>query len=203
LVAGTAGESPAPARRPPGRPRDVSADQAILWATLELLYLRGYGGLTVDDVAARAGVARTTVYRRWPSKEVLVAAAVSDRSASTFTMPDTGTTRGDLEELVRLAASAFTGATGVVMRTLIREAGQSELLRALVQGIVSSRRELYLEVIERGIARGDLPVDLDRELFIDLLMGPGWIRLVITESPIPDELPAQIVELVLHGILPH
>jgi AcrR family transcriptional regulator len=202
VVASSAGEPTAPARRPPGRPRDVNADSAILWATLELLYLRGYGGLTVDDVAARAGVARTTVYRRWPSKEVLVAAAVSDRAASTFTMPDTGTTRGDLEELVRLAAAGLTGATGVVMRTLIREAGQSELLRALVQGIVSSRRELYLEVIDRGIARGDLPVDLDRELFIDVLMGPGWIRLVITESEVPVTLPTQIVELVLHGVLP-
>jgi len=190
-------------RRSPGRPRDIGADQAILSATLDLLYKRGYTGLTIDDVAVRAGVAKTTIYRRWPSKPVLVAAAVSDRAAMTFTMPDTGSTRLDLVELIRLASSALSGASGVIMRALIRESGQSDLLLALVQGIVHSRRELYTAVLDRAVARGDLPADLDRELFIDLLMGPAWLRLVITESAMPDEIAEQIVDMVLHGVLTH
>lgn len=188
-------------RRSPGRPRDIGADQAILSATLDLLYKRGYTGLTIDEVAVRAGVAKTTIYRRWPSKPVLVAAAVSDRAAMTFTMPDTGSTRLDLVELIRLASSALSGASGVIMRALIRESGQSDLLLALVQGIVHSRRELYTAVLDRAVARGDLPADLDRELFIDLLMGPAWIRLVITESAMPDGVTEQIVDVVLHGAM--
>jgi AcrR family transcriptional regulator len=190
-------------RRSPGRPRDIGADQAILAATLDLLYKRGYSGLTVDDVALRSGVAKTTIYRRWPSKPVLVAAAVSDRAATDFQTPDTGSTRLDLLELVRSASAAFSGASGVILRTLIRESGQSDLLLALVQGIVYSRRQLYEAVIERAIARGDLPPDLDREMFIDLLMGPAWVRLIITESAMPEGMPDQIVDMALHGVLTH
>jgi AcrR family transcriptional regulator len=190
-------------RRSPGRPRDLGADQAILAATLDLLYRRGYTGLTVDDVALRAGVAKTTIYRRWPSKPVLVAAAVSDRAATDFQTPDTGSTRLDLVELVRSASSAFSGASGVILRTLIRESGQSDLLLALVQGIVYSRRQMYDGVIDRAISRGDLPPDLDHELFVDLLMGPAWVRLIITESALPEGMPEQIVDMVLHGVLTH
>src|SRR5579864_4738110 len=82
-------------RRSPGRPRDPGYDKAILGATLEILFEKGYAGLTIDGVAAKTGVGRPTIYRRWASKPALVIAALS-QSVGLSPTPDTGTLRDDL-----------------------------------------------------------------------------------------------------------
>ena len=97
------GEGEAEARRP-GRPRDPGYDKAILHATLEILFEKGYAGLTIDGVAAKTGVGRPTIYRRWPSKPALVIAALG-QSVGLSPTPDTGSLRDDLLAVDRVAVN--------------------------------------------------------------------------------------------------
>src|SRR5262249_7192709 len=114
----------APAPKGPGRPRDPEADRAILQATIELLSEEGYEGLSIESVAARAGVGKTTIYRRWPSKEPLVVDAIKAFKAPVDPMPprEDESTR---DALIRVIGS-FTktvghSGTGRMMAGLVAE----------------------------------------------------------------------------------
>src|SRR5688572_4964508 len=120
-------DSPPPvgAQRPGGRSARVRT--AVLAATLELLVETGYDGLSVDAVAARACVHKTTVYRRWPTKAALVAAAATDRSEQLVPVPDTGSLVGDLTALGRSVADNVSSELGGgLARTIVAAAAASE-----------------------------------------------------------------------------
>ena len=197
------------ARRPMGRPRDERADRAMLSATLELMAEHGVDGLRTDDVADRARVGKATIYRRYRSKEELVAAAVG-RLVSEITVPhegltrEEGSTREDLLALMRGAVDLYTGALAAgLMPSLVAAMRKSpELARTVREGFVAGRRTALREVLERGVARGDLASDLDFELALDVLAGPLFYRLLITGGPIDDQLAQGVVELILTGFAP-
>jgi AcrR family transcriptional regulator len=189
--------------QPLGRPRDARADRAILAAALELIAAEGVNELHMDDVASRAGVGKATIYRRYESKEALVVAAVSEL-VSEIAIPDTGSTRGDLLALMREAVTLYTGSVaGPVMRSLVGALGRRPELAQIVRDeFLAKRRAALGEVIERGIARGDLRADLDLELAVDALGGALFYRLLITGGPIDDGLATGVVELILRGFAP-
>jgi AcrR family transcriptional regulator len=197
------------ARRPMGRPRDGRADRAILFATLELMAEHGVDGLRTDDVAHRAKVGKATIYRRYRSKEELVAAAVG-ALVSEITVPhedltrEEGSTREDLLALMRGAVDLYTGALAAgLMPSLVAAMRKSpELARTVREGFVAGRRAALREVLERGVARGDLGSDLDFELALDVLGGPLFYRLLITGGPIDEQLAQGVVELILTGFAP-
>lgn len=186
--------------RAPGRPRDPSADRAILEATLTLLAEQGYARLALTDVAKRAGVSTATLYRRWPSKAPLVLDALRTLILA-VQLPDTGNTRDDLVSFLaeRLRTASSPLLTQVVP-ALAAEGQRNRDFAELFWSLQRPVRQLAFTLFERGIARGDLPSTLDRELTLDLLLGPITFRQLISGAPLDPALAPSIVDAVLHGI---
>jgi AcrR family transcriptional regulator len=201
-MTGTAPAVPV-AGRTLGRPRDPEADRAILEATIELLAEDGFGGLSIEAVAARAGVGKTTVYRRWPSKIPLVVDALMHlKMPTSMVIPEDMSTRDALgrvlSELVRAHGNEPTGRilAGLV-DAMSRDAELAEAVRAQ---LVSNRRTVVFGLIERGIERGEIRPDVDIEVVADLLSGPIVMRTLITGRPVTPRLAREIVALVLDGV---
>ena len=177
-----AGAEEAPARGR-GRPRSQKADQAILDATLRMLGTQGVAGTTIEGVAADAGVGKTTIYRRWPTKTDLILAAISDL-VPPGDPPDTGTMAGDMAALAdtqrrRLAGS---GLSGIVPRVLAESMGDPELHQDFVDRVVGPFRDMLRLFIERGIDRGELRPDLEVEPLVDLLHAIPIYRILMSRG---------------------
>lgn len=192
------------AERPIGRPRDARADRAILEATLELVAELGMYEFRTEDVAARAGVGKGAIYRRYRSKDELVTAAISALVSEEIAVPDTGSTRADLLVLMREAVELYSGSLARrLMPNLIPAIAQKpELARAVREGFLAGRRKALSEVLRRGVERGDLRPDLDLELALDVLGGPLFYRLLVTGGPIDEQLAEGIADLILRGFAP-
>jgi len=188
-------------RRGRGRPRREGADAQILDTTLGLLEERGYADLTVDEVAERTKVAKTTIYRRWPSKGALVAAAVATR-VTPFVPPDTGSLEGDLLAVAARAHSILSGDLGRIFAGLIGDSQLDPELLEILLTTTRQRRQVYEAVVKRGIERGEMSPQVDVEMLVDLLVGPLWNRLLITRAPLRESLPREIVQMILNGVRP-
>ena len=187
-----------------GRPREARTDRAIIRATLELIAEHGVYEFRTDDVASRAGVGKGAIYRRYPSKDDLVTAAVAALVDEQIVVPDTGSTHRDLLALMEEAVELYRGSLpGRVMPSLVSAmARRPELARAVRDGFLARRRAALAEVLRRGIERGDLRSDLDMELALDVLGGPLFYRLLITGGPIDAVLAEGVTELILSGFAP-
>ena len=160
-------------------------ERAILDAALALLAEGGSEALTVEAVAARAGVARTTVYRRWRRADELLAAAVDDVVARLMPPARSGETRADLVAIVAATVRALTNAKyGRVVRVLLSELARSaEPVSQLRHRFVDARRNELREVLESGAARGELRAGIDTDTAADLLLGPVYYRVVLAGRP--------------------
>jgi AcrR family transcriptional regulator len=190
--------------RPMGRPRDARADRAILSATLELIAEVGVHEFRTEDVAARAGVGKGAIYRRYRSKDELVTAAVAALVSEEIAIPDTGSTREDLLVLMREAVGLYCGSlAGRLMPNLVGAMAQKpDLARAVRESFLTGRRAALAGVLERGVERGDLRPDLDVELALDVLGGPLFYRLLITGGPLDEQLAVGVADLIMHGFAP-
>ena len=185
-------------QRPGGRAERVRT--AVLRAAAELLTEVGYDKMRVEDVAARAGVHKTTVYRRWPTKADLTADAAALHSADAVPIPDTGTLTEDLRLLARRVVANIGSKGGSRRsRSIAAAAATSDELAAAMHGFWAHRLALSAEVVERAIQRGELPPTTDANLIIETVIGPLWLRLLLTGEPITNELADNIVELVIDG----
>ncbi len=192
-----------PGSRAVGRPREARADQAIRAATLELMAEQGVQALRIGDVAARAGVGKATIYRRFRSKDELVTDAVGGL-VSEIAIPDTGSTRGDLQALMYEAVELYSDTLAAgLMPTVVDEMSRNpEFAEIARDRFLTGRRAALREVFERGVGRGDLRGDLDIELALDVLGGPLFYRLMITGGSIDTRLATNVVELILRGFGP-
>jgi AcrR family transcriptional regulator len=187
-----------------GRPRSSAAELAILQATRELLVDGGVQKLTVEGVAARAGVAKTTIYRRWRDKDELALAVVLDMVERVVELPELGDTRAELLAFVGAAVEVL-GSTlmGRVMQGLISDlATDPELGVAFRERVVSVRDAEVERLIARGIARGDLRAGTDPQTAHDLLIGPVYYRLLLTGQPLDGEFATRTVDAVLRAFAP-
>lgn len=184
----------------PGRPRSRRADRAILEASLDLLAERGYGALTMQGIADRAGVGKATLYRRWKSCEDVIVAAVAD-FVEDIRIPDTGSVEKDLHLLMRRAVEVYRGRPGRVMPGLVAAMAASDgVARAVRTRFLEGRRAALARVVERGVDRGELRPDTNVQLTLDLLGGPLFYRLLVTGGPLDDELAGGVVAIMLHGL---
>ena len=168
---------------------------------LGLLAGRRYHEISMETLAERSGVSRTTIYRRWPSKAAVVAAAVSSLYLDRVEVPDTGSLSDDLAALLSESYRLMADGDGRVLERLVRESGQDPELVDVVRSILYARRRLYATMLNRAMARGELPPEVDQELLLDLLLGPLWFRLLVSGAPITPEAAPTVVELVLEGAL--
>jgi len=189
------------APRGPGRPRDARCDGAILDATLELAGAVGLGGLTMDAVAARAGVSKATIYRRWSSKEALVLDAWM-ASFPIESVPDTGSLTGDLIAHSRQFRDAVsTGTFGRVLPQMVAAARVNDELAEVYRRLVADRRARVRVALERAVERNELPVGVDLELVQDLLIGPLFYRTLMLDEVSTDDVIAEVVAIVMAGVL--
>jgi AcrR family transcriptional regulator len=186
--------------------RTERSKQAILDATRELLAESGdVGALTIEAVAGRSGVAKTTIYRRWRDKWELALDAVMIDMLPRFDTPvDVGDTRKELLTFVGSVIKNFTSVpSGPAMQGLTSEiATDPELAREYRERVVEPRREVLRPVVERGIARGDLRPDTDVRVVHELLVGPCFYRLLFSGPPLNRKLGESLVDAVLEGFRP-
>jgi AcrR family transcriptional regulator len=185
-----------------GRPRSQEADRAILAAALDLLASRGLAAMSIEEVAARAGVGKATIYRRWPSKGLLALDAFVTVFAEQQPLPDTGTLRGDLIAALTLWVRAVTQTSmGPMLAGLIAEAQHEPSLRAAWrERVLEPLRSQHRIMLDRAIARGEIPATVDREVVLDLFFGAAQHRLLLGHLPLTDEFVGEVVDVILDGI---
>ncbi|MEL7976355.1 TetR/AcrR family transcriptional regulator [Isoptericola sp. F-RaC21] len=183
----------------PGGPRRA---HDIFQAALDLLVERGYEGLAMEAVASRSGVNKTTLYRWWPSKDALLAAALTDSDALSLSVPDTGSLRGDLRALTGRIAELLTDpVTAPIAAALLSAGVERPELAALSRAFFGDRLVREQPVLERAAQRGDPVADVDLRTVMDLLAGAVWFRVFVRggEAPTGAELD-EIVRTVLRGV---
>jgi AcrR family transcriptional regulator len=189
-----------PARR--GRPRSVEAAAAILSATLELAGEVGIGGMSMDEVAHRAGVSKATIYRRWTSKESLVLDALRT-AMKPLDDVDTGSLRSDLTAyLNEVGHRMSSGRLNDVLPHLIEVACHDDALRTSLDDYVRHRRQPLRTILERGVDRGELTPTADIEVLLDLLIAPFTYRRLLSRAPVDEEFVRRLLDAVLriaHG----
>jgi AcrR family transcriptional regulator len=189
-------------QRPPGRPRSACVDAKIIDAVLDLLAEgTGFAAISIEAVAARAGVGKATIYRRWASKDALLLDAV--RSLKTAQPPLAGRSlREDLIELLKVVSVSTDPRAERVFPCLVPEVIGNPDLQDLYQQIVEPRRERVRAVLRRGIDHGELRPDIDLELTVLLLSGPVMVQRMLAWNPriADDTLIERVVDAVLAGI---
>lgn len=195
------GNSPSNPPRTGGRLRNEDAHHSVLEATAALLVENGYGALTIEGVAKRANVAKSTVYRWWKSKPALVMDAYAHETAARVPEPDTGTLAGDLTAFVTdlyriggdpVRAKALTG--------LMAEAQLDPAFAEPFRAWVATRREVVATLLTRAVTREELPAATDLDHATDLVFGPFWYRLLIAHAPLDPADAEAHVTTVLHGL---
>lgn len=188
-----------PARRPT---RSQRTEAVILAATREMLAKGGVRELTVEGVAARSGVAKTTIYRRWRSKDELALAVLIEMVQTVVAVPALADARSELVALVQGAVRVL-GKTlmGPVMQGLVSElATDSELARAFRDSVVTLRLREVERLLQRGIDRGELRPDIDIGLTHEMLFGAVYYRLFLSGEPLDRKLAERIVDALLPGL---
>jgi AcrR family transcriptional regulator len=186
-------------RRPRGRPREGAIDAAILDATEQLLGARGYEAMTVEQVAAAAGVSKPTIYLRYRSKRELAAATI-DRLRPPLPVPSGRSARGDLVALVEIERQwVDRHGLGIVAAVLLEQSEHPELLERFKRRVVEPVRAAFREVLEAGIARGELRRAAGSPEVIDALTGAYWARSWATDGP-TTRWPERVVDVVLRGL---
>lgn len=187
-------------QRPGGRAERVRS--SVLAATSELLTEVGYDGLSVDEIASRAGVHKTTVYRRWPTLPDLVADAVTEFAAEHVTVPDTGDLRSDLCALARDVVANLSSPGGFRRSTsIVAAAAHSPEVASRMHSFWSGRMEATRVIVERAVERGEIGPYSDPQLIIESLVAPIWLRVLVTGEPIDQELADRLAALAAAGAI--
>lgn len=184
-----------------GRPRDPRIDEAVRRAVLEVLDECGYGGLTMEGVAGRAGTSKPALRRRWPSRRHLVVDALA-RTVGTAPTPDTGCTHCDLIRGIETLSEAFTTTVGRrALPALVADLAQDpELEREFQESFFRPRRAGTAEALRRGIERGDIRPDTDVDLLLDMLASTTYYRVLFGHRPITPGLAESVVMMLMSGV---
>jgi AcrR family transcriptional regulator len=176
-----------------GRPRDPHVDEAILSAALALLIEDGFPRLTIEGVAARAGVGKATIYRRWESKTALVVDAINERVACGIAFPDSGDFRADVEAVLTQVLLRIQGLEGKVWKAVLSELVRNEELAEMFRReFVVVRRADMMSRVKAAMDNGQLPPG-DVELLADVGSAMIHHRLLLSGEPLTDDLPKRIL----------
>jgi len=185
-----------------GRPRNPCHDRVILNEATRLLARHGMRGFTISEVAAAAGVGKTTIYRRWPTRDALVIAAVA-QIAERFPAPDLGSIKDDL--------TTYLGGVAIEMgkprnrrlhADLLQAAAHSSSFASSYQQLIGPRREMVKTILRRGVERGELRADCDLDLALDLLVGPLTQPQLVTGGALTAPFIDSLIDAALHGLQP-
>ncbi|MGW2155227.1 TetR/AcrR family transcriptional regulator [Nonomuraea sp. NPDC001699] len=196
-----------------GRPRRSDVDESVIKAATELLLTRGYAGLSPDEVAERAGIAKTTLYRRWPTKDHL-ALAVVNRLQDHDEITDTGDIRRDLPAYLEKIAAGLNrmraagrapgdeDASAGTVAELVAAAARHPDVGELERQMYARRNTLARALLEKARDRGQLRADLDVEALFDQLAGALYYRVLIIGLPVDRAYAERLVDTALRGATP-
>ncbi|MBV1849251.1 TetR/AcrR family transcriptional regulator [Catellatospora tritici] len=176
--------------------------EAIQNAVVEELAAVGYGRLSIEAVARRAGVAKTAVYRRWSSKLELVLEIVSGVASQKLSLPDTGSLLGDLTLFLTILTKALRHplASQIIPDLLAEAARNPQIAQTLQQALRNTQHEMGVLVIQRAVARGELPEGTDPVLALDLLVGPVYWHLAVARHPLPGDYVPRLAKAIAAGL---
>jgi AcrR family transcriptional regulator len=183
-----------------GRPKGGSDGivRAVLEATLRQLGDRGFPGVSVDEVARAAGVNKTSIYRRWPSRGALVLAALQTLRDLEPPPPQTGSLREDLVAMLRAKVALVSTGTGCkILRAMI--AFEDEEVARVARALRKQRYRVPMAVIQGAIARGELPPGTDPSLLAEVLLAPMYYRIIVLNEPVTRRYIERVVDQVLEG----
>jgi AcrR family transcriptional regulator len=189
-----------PLRR--GRPRSEEADRAILAAAADLLAERGLAGMSIEEVASRAGVGKATVYRRWPSRGTLALDAFLAEFQSQLPLPDTGSLHDDLLAALRNWIRSVTRTSaGPALAGLVAEAQLDPgLATAWRERVFDRLRAQQRIMLDRAVARGEISAKTDYDVALDLMYGAAYHRLLNGHRPLTDQFARRVVDLIIAGL---
>jgi len=188
------------AKRLPGRPRSEQARQAILRSTSRLLQRTGFAELSIEAIAAHAGVGKATVYRWWPDKGALVVDAFASSAEEELHFSDSGSVYKDMSRQMNQFLTILRSRRGRIVSAVIA-GGQSDpgLIQAFRERFLRPRRQEAYRTLRRGMERGELPRNLDLDLLLDVLYGAIYMRFLIRHDQLSEEYIADVCRLVLKG----
>lgn len=171
---------------------------AIRNAVMHELAEVGYGRLSIEAVARRAGVGKTAIYRRWTNKLEMVLEIVSDVAGRSVPLPDTGSLAGDLQLLLMIVSRALQHRiASQIIPDLMAEASRNPQIAATLQkALHTHQRAVGDKLIGQAIARGELPEGTDSEVAVDLILGPLYWRLAVARTPLPDDYLEKMIAMV-------
>jgi AcrR family transcriptional regulator len=186
----------------PGRRRSDQSHQAILQASREVLEEVGYRALTIEAIAARAGVGKKTIYRWWPSKAAVVLEALTMHAEVQVPFTDTGSLQGDLLTYFKLSFSGLQGKSATALSGLAAEAQlDPEFAQEFQRVFIVPRKQELVEFLQRGLQRGELAPDTNLEVLADLIYGAKWYRFLLYPAPLDETFAREIVKLI-HRLKP-
>lgn len=182
----------------PGRPRSAPVHQAILQAALEVLSEVGYRAMTIEAIAARAGVGKKTIYRWWPSKATVALEALTASTEEQVPFPDTGSLAGDLTTYFEQSFAGLRGKAGTALSGLTAEAQlDPEFAREFQRSFIVPRKQGLVALLQRGVQRGELAADTNLDVLADLIYGAKWYRFLLYPAPLDAAFAQEIVEIIL------
>lgn len=186
--------------RDPVKRRGAPVVERVLEVALEALAERGFQGLSVPEVAERAGLNKTSVYRRWPTKEALVAAALESALGHAAALPDKGSLHADLVAFAQTAVAFVTAPLGrAVMRTLLADAENPEV-RAIADQMLAAQRSGPRALFRRAQERGELAADADVTMALTVVAGAILHRSFIEQKSVSKDFVSRLVALVVRGL---
>ncbi len=181
-----------------GRRRSDRAHHAVLRATMDVLAEVGYRAMTIEAIAARAGVGKKTIYRWWPSKAAVALEALTAHADTHVPFLDTGSLKGDLLTYFERSFPGLQGESGTLLRGLAAEAQlDPDFARDFQRVFIVPRREALVMLLKRGTQRGELAAATDLDVLADLIYGAKWYRFLLHPAPLDDAFAQEIVELIL------
>ena len=186
--------------RSPGRPRSETARRAILAATIELVERDGYGAVTMEAIARRAGVSKQTVYRWWPTKAAIILEALNEAASAIAPDPDTGSLSADVRAFVRRTVSGASGANQPLLAALMAEAQIDETFAESFRGeFLARRRRVLRALLERARGRGEVAGSADLDFIVEIVFATLWYRILARNRPLnrrfADELAGTVLAL--------
>lgn len=180
-----------------GRPRDPSRDEAIFAATVALFAEHGYAGVSIEGVAARAGVGKATIYRRYASKAQLLVDAIHVCAGVTEQLPDTGDVRADLTHMLESLMDRLRSDLGPVLLAFAAERVRYPALdEEFTRSVIGAKRAHVQKLLTAAIERGDLPAEIDTDVVAEA--GPALLwHHAMNRLPLTDDLPARIIAMLL------
>jgi AcrR family transcriptional regulator len=172
----------------------------VLAATVDALRDSGFAGLTVEAVAERSGVHRTTIHRRWPTRAALVADALLELSAAQVAVPNTGRLRSDLRRLAREIRDAISTPFARALVSALAEPRAARDVRGVARRFWTARFAATGRIVERAIERGELPRGTDPRFVVEALGGPIWFRVFAVSEVADDRFVHRLVDAVIAGL---